>query len=79
MWGISWLMNRADILFGGIMAFAMSFLMSLVMTYVSIGLVPDFLIIWMKSFLIGLVVSFPIALFITPIAAKIVKTIVKSP
>ena len=78
MWGISWLMNRADILFGGIMAFAMSFLMSLVMTYVSIGLVPDFLIIWMKSFLIGLVVSFPIALFITPIAAKIVKTVVKT-
>ena len=70
-------MNQSDILFGGIMAFAMSFLMSLVMTYVSIGLVPDFLTIWMKSFVIGLIVSFPIALFITPIAAKIVKTVVK--
>ena len=70
-------MNQSDILFGGIMAFAMSFLMSLVMTYVSIGLVPDFLTIWMKSFVIGLVVSFPIVLFITPIAAKIVKTVVK--
>ena len=70
-------MNRSDILFGGIMAFSMSFLMSLVITYVSIGLVPDFLTIWMKSFVIGLVVSFPIALFITPIAAKIVKTVVK--
>ena len=70
-------MNQSDILFGGIMAFAMSFLMSLVMTYVSIGLVSDFLTIWMKSFVIGLVVSFPIALFITPIAAKIVKTVVK--
>lgn len=71
-------MNRADILFGGIMAFAMSFLMSLVMTYVSIGLVSNFLTIWMRSFVIGMIVSFPIALFITPIAAKIVKTIVKS-
>ena len=70
-------MNQSDILFGGIMAFAMSFLMSLVMTYVSIGLVSDFLTIWMKSFVIGLIVSFPIALFITPIAAKIVKTVVK--
>ena len=59
------------------MAFAMSFLMSLVMTYVSIGLVSDFLIIWLKSFVIGLIVSFPIALFITPIAAKIVKMVVK--
>ena len=70
-------MNRADILFGGIMAFAMSFLMSLVMTYVSIGLVSNFLTIWMRSFVIGMIVSFPIALFITPIAAKIVKTVVK--
>ena len=71
-------MNRADILFGGIMAFAMSFLMSLVMTYVSIGFVSDFLIIWLKSFVIGLIVSFPIALFITPIAAKIVKMVAKT-
>ena len=70
-------MNRADILFGGIMAFAMSFLMSLVMTYVSIGLVSNFLTIWIRSFVIGMIVSFPIALFITPIAAKIVKTVVK--
>ena len=70
-------MNRADVLFGGIMAFAMSFLMSLVMTYVSIGLVSNFLTIWMRSFVIGMIVSFPIALFITPIAAKIVKTVVK--
>ena len=70
-------MNRSDILFGGIMAFAMSFLMSLVMTYVSIGLVSDFLTIWLRSFVIGMIVSFPIALFITPIAAKIVKTVVK--
>ena len=71
-------MNRADVLFGGIMAFAMSFLMSLVMTYVSIGLVSNFLTIWMRSFVIGMIVSFPIALFITPIAAKIVKTFVKT-
>ena len=48
-------MNRADILFGGIMAFAMSFLMSLVMTYVSIGLVSNFLTIWMRSFVIGMI------------------------
>ena len=60
------------------MAFAMSFLMSLVMTYVSIGLVSDFLTIWLKSFVIGMIVSFPIALFITPIAAKIVKMVVKT-
>ena len=71
-------MNRADILFGGIMAFAMSFLMSLVMTYVSIGLVSNFLTILFRSFVIGMIVSFPIALFITPIAAKIVKTVVKT-
>ena len=71
-------MNRADIVFGGIMAFAMSFLMSLVMTYVSIGLVSNFLTIWFRSFVIGMIVSFPIALFLTPIAAKIVKTVVKT-
>ncbi len=78
MWSVSWLINKADILFGGIMAFAMSFLMSLVMTYVSVGLVPDFITIWLRSFVIGMIVSFPIALFITPIAAKIVKTVVKA-
>ena len=72
------MINKADILFGGIMAFAMSFLMSLVMTYVSVGLVPDFITIWLRSFVIGMIVSFPIALFITPIAAKIVKTVVKA-
>ena len=35
-------MNTSDILFGGIKAFMMAFVMSLVMSYVSIGFVPDF-------------------------------------
>ena len=77
MWSVSWIMNTSDILFGGIMAFMMSFVMSLVMTFVSIGFVPDFLNIWFSSFIIGLFVSFPIALIVAPIAAKIVKITIK--
>jgi len=51
--------------------------MSLVMTYASIGFVPDFFNIWFSSFIIGLIVSFPIALIVAPIAAKIVKITIK--
>jgi len=55
----------------------MSFVMSLVMTFVSIGFVPDFLIIWAKSFFIGFIVSLPVALIVAPIAEKIVKKVLK--
>lgn len=62
----------STLLFSMIMALMMSFAMSMVMTYVAVGLVPNFIIIWGKSFLVGFIVALPTALIVFPIAKKIV-------
>ncbi len=61
------------ILFPFFMALTMAFIMSGVLIFINLGLVNNFIFIWMKSFIIAFVVAFPTAFFITPIVQKIVK------
>lgn len=49
--------------------------MSVVITFVNIGLSPDFLIKWAIAFLAGLVISFPAILIAVPVARKAVRKI----
>jgi hypothetical protein len=55
-----------------VMAAAMSLVMSLVDTIVSLGLTPDFLTAWLGSFAVGVVVAAPTAILIAPAAQRLV-------
>lgn len=63
------------ILFPFFMALSMAFIMSGVLIFINLGLVNNFIFIWMKSFIIAFAVAFPTAFFITPIVQKIVKKV----
>jgi len=55
-----------------VMGTFMSFLMSLVVSYINVGFVPDFLFIWMRAWAASFAISLPIVVFVFPIAKKIV-------
>jgi len=59
-------------LFGAFMSLGMSFAMSMVLTIINLGFVPDFLAKWFRAFLIGFAVSFPTSLVIIPLVRRIV-------
>ena len=63
------------LLFPFFMALNMAFIMSGVLIFINLGLVNNFIFIWMKSFIIAFTVAFPTAFFITPIVQKIVKKV----
>jgi len=63
------------ILFPFFMALTMAFIMSGVLIFINLGLVNNFIFIWIKSFIIAFAVAFPTAFFITPIVQKIVKKV----
>lgn len=64
-------------LFGSLLGMATGFLMSLFMSFamllLSIGLVDGFLMIWLRSFAIGFVVSIPIGLVIVPLTERLLR------
>ncbi len=62
----------STVLFGALMSMAMSFIISLTMTIINVGFVPNFFLIWAAGFLIGFVVAFPTALAVMPFIRKIV-------
>ena len=55
-----------------IIALGMSFVISFAMTAINIGFTNLFLFAWLGSWLIGLLVGFPTAALIVPLARKIV-------
>jgi hypothetical protein len=63
------------LLFPFFMALTMAFIMSGVLIFINLGLVNNFIFVWMKSFIIAFTVAFPTAFFITPIVQKIVKKV----
>ncbi|MDP7622844.1 MAG: DUF2798 domain-containing protein [Candidatus Woesearchaeota archaeon] len=48
------------------MSLAMSFFISLILTWMNVGFVPGFFNAWLKSFIVGFIVALPIALVIFP-------------
>ena len=66
-------MNKyTNITIAFITASLMSMAMSFVMTLVNVGIGPIFLIAWLKGWLIGLAVSFPLSYFIPPATADFI-------
>jgi hypothetical protein len=65
-----------DVLFGVFMSLGMSLVMSITLTLINLGLVPDFPARWLRAFLIGFAVGFPTSLVIVPLVRKIVNRLV---
>ncbi|MCW8841305.1 MAG: DUF2798 domain-containing protein [Gammaproteobacteria bacterium] len=57
----------------------MSFLMSMVITFLNLGWVEDFLARWMYAWATSFLIAFPIILLVLPIARSIVARITAPP
>jgi len=68
----------STILLSVFMSLILSFVLSFANTLINIGLVSDFILIWIRSFAIGFLISFPTALLtisaIRPIVNKMIPT-----
>jgi len=54
------------LIFAACMDFVMAFVMSFFMTWINIGFIPNFLVIWLKSFGLSFVVAYPFAAGVVP-------------
>lgn len=61
-----------SIVFAFLVSIGMSFFMSFALVLVNVGLVPNFLGIWLVGYAVSFLVSLPISLFLIPIIKKIV-------
>ena len=68
----------SHLLFGLILSGLMSFIVSGIATFRSIGAVPDFLTLWMGAWLPSWAVAFPSVLIAAPIARRLVARLVKT-
>ena len=64
-----------SLLFGAIMGLIMSFLTSLTVTVVNIGIVPNFFEMWLGVFLTTFTIGFPLTIVVTPFVKSIVDKI----
>ena len=64
-------------LFAAIMAFAMGFFMSLILTWVNTGIDEGFLNRWIKAFGVGICIAFPVSILVAPVANKTVNKLTK--
>lgn len=56
----------------------MTFLMSFVVTFINIGFVDGFFMLWAKAFWKAYIVAFPAVLTVVPIVRRLVKKLVAS-
>lgn len=63
--------KKFHLVFSAIMGALMISLMTLVITFVNVGLVQDFVGRWLRAFAIAYVVGVPVIFFLAPMARKI--------
>ena len=63
--------KKFHLVFSAVMGALMISLMTLVITFVNVGLIEDFFGRWMRAFLIAYVVGVPVIFFLAPMARKI--------
>jgi len=63
--------KKFHLVFSAIMGALMISLMTLVITYVNVGLIEGFVGRWMRAFSIAYVVGVPVIFFLAPMARKI--------
>jgi len=66
-----------SLLFAIVMAALMSVAMSLALTALNIGFVPDFFSIWLRTCLIAFVVAVPVAIAAGPLANRVVDSLIQ--
>ncbi len=71
--------NRFHLVFSLLMGAMMISLMTLVITFVNVGLVEDFVSRWLRAFLIAYVVGVPVIYFLAPTARKLTARFVVMP
>ena len=59
------------------MSLMMSFLMSGVITFINLGFVDHFVMLWFKAFIRAFLVAFPCVLLLVPVVRKIVGKLVE--
>jgi hypothetical protein len=65
--------RQANFIFVAIIAMCMSGAMSLAMAFIQLGFSDMLVRVWLKNWVIGFVVTFPIALVVVPLARAIVR------
>ena len=63
--------KKFHLVFSLIMGAMMIFLMTLVITFINVGLIDNFFRLWMKAFGIAYVVGVPVIFFLAPVARKL--------
>lgn len=56
----------------------MSFVMSFTMLLINVGIVDNFIFLWLKAWIISVVVAFPSAILIVPVAQKVASELTSS-
>ena len=57
--------------YGAVFNLSVAAIMSLVLTLVNAGLIPGFLVIWMQSFAVSLLVAIPVTFVAIPLVSKV--------
>ncbi|MEM7815515.1 MAG: DUF2798 domain-containing protein [Candidatus Aenigmatarchaeota archaeon] len=70
-------MKKSDIIFAFLMSILMSFFMSIGIALINFGFREGLFFVWIRGFLIGLCIGFPVSIFIVPVVRKAVSKIVK--
>jgi len=63
--------KKFHLVFSFVMGAMMISLMTFVITWVNVGLGPDFVTRWMRAFAIAYVVGVPVIFFLAPVARKL--------
>jgi hypothetical protein len=69
--------GKARFIFPITMAFFMALLMTAVITFINLGLPPDFVVKWMKAFVIAWPLASCVAFIAVPLARRITGAIIK--
>lgn len=70
--------KHQDLVHAFFMAVTMSCFMSLVISLFNVGLVNDFLTIWLKSWGFAFIVGFPTFVLISPVVRKLVNLVMNN-
>ena len=66
-----------SLLFSFLMAVFMTGLMSLVITFLNLGIVDKFVFIWLNAYWKAFLIAFPIVLLVMPFVKKFVKRLIR--
>ncbi|MCF2859460.1 DUF2798 domain-containing protein [Pseudoalteromonas sp. SMS1] len=70
--------KRKNLLVALFASVGMSFVMSFTMLLVNIGIVDNFILLWLKAWLVSVTIAFPSAILIVPVAQKVANELINT-